>query len=116
MTKGDTMKFPKNRDGDDLKVLWKHGVDFRTPQPLAFGIIVPSQDSAEQLYQILKINGFDDCEIKRAEDDFDPLNQWFCIVSTEILLTDVIETKKNLNKLSKRFDGNVNFWVYVEQF
>ncbi|EJQ42287.1 hypothetical protein BWGOE4_16850 [Bacillus mycoides] len=101
------MRFPRDEDGQVLRMLYKQGVDFSEKHIVDFFIAIPDKDNAEKIMGRLKILGLK-CELDFNEE----CNDWTCTCSKEMFLIyeDIVEMQKELNKLGEEFGGYTDGW------
>ncbi|MGE8082035.1 ribonuclease E inhibitor RraB [Peribacillus loiseleuriae] len=101
------MKFPKDEDGQVLKMLYKEGVDFNKPQNVDFFVAVPDKMKGESVLKTLKNEGFE-CEIEQDEET----EEWTCYCYVKMLLVyeDIVNIQKQLNDLSEPYEGYIDGW------
>lgn len=102
-----TKKFPKDEDGQVLKMLYKDGVDFKKTQNVDFFVAVPDKKSGECVLKALSDNGFN-CELEQDEET----EAWTCYCFVKMLLIheDIVNIQKQLDGLSKPYDGYTDGW------
>ncbi|QEY21665.1 ribonuclease E inhibitor RraB [Psychrobacillus sp. AK 1817] len=100
-------KFPKDEDGQVLKMLYKDGVDFKQLQNVDFFVAVPDKESGESVLKELGDNGFN-CELEQDEDT----EEYTCYCFVKMLLNheDIVNIQKQLDELSKPYDGYTDGW------
>ena len=100
-------KFPKDEDGQVLKMLYKDGVDFKQHQNVDFFVAVPDKESCESVLKALSDNGFN-CELEQDEDT----EEYTCYCFVKMLLNheDIVNIQKQLDELSKPYDGYTDGW------
>ncbi|MDE4085369.1 ribonuclease E inhibitor RraB [Planococcus maritimus] len=99
--------FPKDEDGQVLKMLYKQGVNFKEPQDLDFMVAVPDKKNGEAILKTLRSSGFT-CELEQDEET----EEWTCYCSITMLLNyeEIIEVQRRLDELSKPYDGYADGW------
>lgn len=107
MEGANNVKFPKDEDGQVLKMLYKRGVNFNQLHEVDFFIAVPNQDCGEKVLSEVKKLGLT-CELQYEEE----FEEWTCICSKEMLLNyeDIVEIQNDLNELSRGLGGYVDGW------
>jgi hypothetical protein len=102
-----TPKFPKDEDGQVLKMLYKKGVDFNKPQDVDFFVAVPDKMSGDTVLKILSDNGFN-CELEQDDES----KEWTCYCIKKMLLKyeAIIDIQKRLDELSKPYGGYSDGW------
>ena len=101
------MKFPKDEDGQVLKMLYKKGINFSQPHIVDFFIAVPNQDCGEKILSEITKLGLN-YELQYEEE----FEEWTCMCSKEMLLNyeDIVGIQKDLNEVSKGLGGYVDGW------
>lgn len=99
--------FPKDEDGQVLKMLYKQGVDFKEPQNVNFVVAVPNKKNGKAVLETLRSDGFT-CELEQDEET----EEWTCYCYIKMLLSyeEIIDIQKRLDELSKPFDGYTEGW------
>jgi hypothetical protein len=100
-------KFPNDEDGQVLKMLYKEGIDFKKPQNVDFFVAIPDKRSGEAVLKVLRNAGFN-CELEQDNET----EEWTCYCFVKILLNyqDIIDIQKQLDELSKPYDGYSDGW------
>jgi arginine/ornithine N-succinyltransferase beta subunit len=100
-------KFPNDEDGQALKMLYKEGVDFKTPQYVDFFVAVPNKKNGESILTVLRSSGFN-CELEQDDES----EEWTCYCIVEMLLIheDIINIQKQLNEACKPYNGYSDGW------
>lgn len=99
--------FPKDEDGQVLKMLYKQGVDFKEPQNLDFMVAVPDQKSGEVVLETLRSDGFT-CELEQDEE----MEEWtcYCFITMLLKYEEIIAIQKRLDALCKPYGGYTEGW------
>lgn len=100
-------KFPKDEDGQVLKMLYKDGVDFEQPQNVDFIVVVPNKQSGEAVLKAFRDDGLN-CELELDEET----EEWTCYCYLKMLLIhqDIVDIQKRLDELSKPYGGYSEGW------
>jgi hypothetical protein len=100
-------KFPKDEDGQVLKMLYKEGADFKKPQNIDFFIAVPDKMSGESILKALRDEGIN-CELEQDDES----EEWTCYCFIKMLLVyeDIIDIQKLLDEKSKPHGGYSDGW------
>jgi hypothetical protein len=109
----NALSFPNDDDGNVLKELYKHGVDFSKPQIVDFCISVPDEVNGEKILKLVQEQGFKNCNVDKDEK----YNTWTCYCQKKMLLdyNVIISIQKSLDKISKPYGGYSDGWgVMVE--
>lgn len=103
-------KFPNDEDGQVLKMLYKEGLDFKELHNVDFFVAVPDKKSGESVLKALGDNGFN-CELEQDEES----KEWTCYCFVEMLLIheDIVNIQKQLDELSKPYDGYSDGWAVM---
>ncbi|KKI91348.1 cytoplasmic protein [Bacillus sp. SA1-12] len=101
------IKFPKDEDGQVLKMLYKEGVDFKQLQNVDLFISVPDKKSGEAVLKALSEEGFH-CEVEQDDET----EEWtcFCYVKMLLIHEDIVNIQKRLDELSKPYGGYTDGW------
>lgn len=103
-------KFPKDEDGQVLKMLYKEGVDFNKSQNVDFFVAIPDKKSGEAVLKALSDDGFN-CELEEDDETKD----WTCYCFVNMLLVhkDIVNIQKRLDEISQPYDGYSDGWAVM---
>ncbi|MED4531439.1 ribonuclease E inhibitor RraB [Metabacillus fastidiosus] len=104
------MKFPKDADGQVLKMLYKEGLNFKELQNVDFFVSVSDKRSGESVLKSLRDEGFS-CELEQDDET----GEWTCYCFIKMLLNydEIIDIQKRLDELSKPYDGYSDGWAVM---
>ncbi|MDE5055329.1 ribonuclease E inhibitor RraB [Niallia taxi] len=103
------MHFPKDEDGEVLKELFKHGLDFNQVHTVDFFVSVPDKKSGELISKIANKDGF----ITSVE--LDDNGEWTCFCSKDLLINYeiIIKIQEYLGKISLPYKGFTDGWAVM---
>ena len=109
------MEFPKDADGDGLRLLHESGNDFSKPMDIEFHLAAPDEETAITLANAVGAHGyrtsiyFDD-EIE--SDDQESADAWTVECSKVMIVTydSLVAAQANLNQIAKPMECYVDGW------
>ena len=100
--------FPEDTDGDVLRSIEEHGSDMDKPMFIEFTIVVPNNDKAKAMAELIAPLGY------APEIYFDEKSEtWSLYCGKSMLAThdNVVEAQAELNEVVAPHGGNCDGWV-----
>lgn len=99
--------FPKDEDGQTLKMLYQSGVNFEQQHEVDFFIAVSNQADGEAFQKALEREGMQNSLEYDREN-----NEWTCYYSKKMYLRyeDIINIQTKINELGKPYNAYVDGW------
>jgi hypothetical protein len=102
------MDFPKDSDGDALRLVVDAGADLTRTMIIDFTVSAPDERAARSIADVVEAQGFDPSISDEGKD-----GGWsvYCSVSMLATYEGVIEARARLNELSKPYGGHCDRWA-----
>jgi Regulator of ribonuclease activity B len=103
------ISFPNDVNGDVLRRMQEHGVDFTQPRHIDFVVAFPSEDAAEAFAQEIRELGH---SISIARSDCVPELPWDARIERTMIPShaEITEFESTLTDLAERFGGRNDGW------